>query len=142
MDKPHYAGFWLRLLAVLIDMVVISIVFGLPLTLIYGEAYWTGEEIIYGFWDILFSYVLPFVATIWFWLRFAGTPGKILLRLRIVDADTGGKLTLGQSVGRYFAYLVSTIPFMLGFIWIGFDKRKQGFHDKLAGTVVIRDRRQ
>jgi uncharacterized RDD family membrane protein YckC len=41
-------------------------------------------------------------------------------------------------VGRYLGYFVSTIPFGLGLFWIGWDKRKQGWHDKLAGTVVIR----
>jgi uncharacterized RDD family membrane protein YckC len=41
-------------------------------------------------------------------------------------------------VGRYFAYFLSTIPLGLGLIWVAFDKRKQGWHDKLAGTVVIK----
>ncbi len=56
------------------------------------------------------------------------------------DAKTGGKPSVGQLIGRYLAYYVSVIPFCLGFIWVGIDKKKQGFHDKLAGTVVIRDR--
>lgn len=63
-----------------------------------------------------------------------------LLSLRVVDAESGGPLTLGQGVGRYFAYFVSTIPLGLGFLWVAFDKRKQGWHDKLAHTVVIRRR--
>ena len=42
---------------------------------------------------------------------------------------------------RYFAYIVSFMPLYLGFIWIYFDKRKQGFHDKIAGTVVIKVKR-
>jgi uncharacterized RDD family membrane protein YckC len=45
-------------------------------------------------------------------------------------------------VGRYFAYFVSTIPFCLGFLWVAFDKRKQGWHDKLAHTVVVRAARE
>ena len=138
MENQEYAGFWIRVGAVLIDMVVMLIVFGLPLTLIYGETYWTADQMYHGFWDLFFSYILPFAATIWFWLRFFGTPGKMALRLKIVDANTGNKLSLGQAVGRYFAYIVAAIPLLLGYIWIGIDKRKQGFHDKLAGTVVIR----
>ena len=82
--------------------------------------------------------VLPFVATIWFWLRFLGTPGKMLVKIKIVDANTGNKMSVGQAIGRYFAYIISSIPFGLGFIWIAFDKKKQGWHDKLAGTVVIK----
>lgn len=138
MENQEYAGFWIRLGACLIDLVVIAIVFWVPLTLIYGEEYWVGDQLYYGFWDLLFNYILPFVATVWFWLRFFGTPGKMALRLKIVDANTGNKLSLGQAIGRYFAYIISAIPLLLGFIWVGIDKRKQGFHDKLAGTVVVR----
>lgn len=138
MEEQEYAGFWVRFAAVLIDFVVIAIVIYVPLTLIYGSDYWLGEQIFYGFWDLVFSYILPFVGTIWFWLRFFGTPGKMALRLRIVDARTGAKMSLGKAIGRYFAYIVSAIPLFLGYIWVGIDQRKQGFHDKLAGTVVIR----
>ena len=139
MENHEYAGFWVRLGAVLIDMVVLMIVTGIPLTLIYGTEYWVSANKFHGFWDLILNYILPIVATIWFWLRFYGTPGKMALNLKIVDAKTGHKLTLGQSIGRYFAYILSTIPFFLGYIWVGIDKRKQGWHDKLAGTVVIRD---
>ena len=138
MENQEYAGFWIRLGAALIDLVVIAIVFSVPLTLIYGEEYWIGDQFFYGFWDLMLVYILPFVATIWFWLRYFGTPGKMALRLKIVDADTGGKLSLAQAIGRYFAYFVSAIPLLLGYIWVGIDKRKQGIHDKLAGTVVVR----
>ena len=64
---------------------------------------------------------------------------KMVLKLKIVDAGTGNKLTFGQAIGRYFAYILSAIPFFLGYIWVGFDKRKQSWHDKLAGTIVIRN---
>jgi uncharacterized RDD family membrane protein YckC len=110
-----------------------------PLSFIYGEQYWLGDQYIRGFWDFVLGYVVPIVATIWFWLRFMGTPGKMALKLRIVDARTGNKLSPGQAIGRYFAYILSMLPFGLGFIWIGIDSRKQGWHDKMAGTVVIRD---
>jgi uncharacterized RDD family membrane protein YckC len=61
------------------------------------------------------------------------------LKLTIVDARTGGKPTTGQLIGRYLGYYVSMLPLFLGIIWVGIDKRKQGFHDKLAGTVVVRN---
>ena len=60
-------------------------------------------------------------------------------KLRIVDAATGNKMTTGQAIGRYFAYTIAILPLCLGLIWVGIDKKKQGWHDKLAGTVVIRD---
>ena len=63
----------------------------------------------------------------------------MLLSAKIVDASTFGPPSTGKLIGRYFAYLVSIVPMFLGFLWIAFDKRKQGWHDKLAGTVVIRD---
>ena len=139
MEDVEYAGFWIRLGAVLIDLMVMGVVLYIPSTVIYGSEYWVGDQFFYGFWDLIFSYVLPLVGTIWFWLRFSGTPGKMALKLKIVDAGTGNKLTFGQAIGRYFAYILSAIPFFLGYIWVGFDKRKQSWHDKLAGTVVIRN---
>jgi len=138
MNEQEYAGFWIRLGATLIDTLIMMIVLMVPLTFIYGEQYWFGDEFINGFWDLILGYVVPVIATIWFWLRFLGTPGKMALKLKIVDAKTGNKLSLGQAIGRYFAYIVSMLPFFLGFIWIGIDPKKQGWHDKLAGTVVIR----
>ncbi|MDR6982625.1 putative RDD family membrane protein YckC [Rheinheimera pacifica] len=139
MDNKEYAGFWIRLGAVLIDMVIIFIVLVIPLSVIYGEEYWLGDKFVYGFWDIMLSYVAPFIATIWFWLRFLGTPGKMATKLEIVDATTGNKMSTGQAIGRYFAYILAALPLGLGLIWVGIDKRKQGWHDKLAGTVVLRN---
>ena len=138
MNTTEYAGFWVRLGAGIIDTIIFMIVAGVPLTLIYGVEYWKYEILIYGFWDIFLSFIFPLIATIWFWLRFLATPGKMALKLKIVDARTGNRLSLGQSLGRYFAYILSMIPLGLGFIWIGIDKKKQGWHDKLANTVVIK----
>jgi uncharacterized RDD family membrane protein YckC len=139
MDDKEYAGFWIRFGAMLIDLVVMIILLYIPLTMIYGEEYWIGEQFIYGFWDVILGYIVPIVVTIWFWLRYSGTPGKMATKLRIVDAATGNKMTTGQAIGRYFAYTIAVLPLCLGLIWVGIDKKKQGWHDKLAGTVVIRD---
>lgn len=138
MSETQYAGFWIRFGAAIIDTIVLLIVIGIPLTLIYGSGYWLAEESMQGVWDAILNYIFPFVATLWFWRKFAATPGKMVLNLKIVDAKTGGEPSTGQYVGRYFGYFVSMIPIFLGYIWVGIDKRKQGFHDKLAGTVVIK----
>ncbi len=61
----------------------------------------------------------------------------MLISAKIVDARTYGPPSAGQLVGRYFAYIPAMLFLMLGIIWVAFDKRKQGWHDKLAGTVVI-----
>ncbi|GAB3113635.1 RDD family protein [Aestuariicella hydrocarbonica] len=137
-NPPQYAGFWIRTAAALIDSLIILAVTMPLLTLVYGREYWLGDLAIQGTWDVLFNYLLPALAVILFWIYRSATPGKMLLKLTIVDAATGGKPRTGQWVGRYFAYYLSILPLMLGFIWVAFDARKQGFHDKLAGTVVIR----
>lgn len=138
LAQIQYAGFWRRFAATMVDGLVVAIVIYVPLSLIYGEQYWLGDDVINGFWDVVLSYILPFVGTIWFWLRYLGTPGKMALHLEVVDAKTGTKMSSDQAVLRYFAYLASILPLGLGFIWVAVDRRKQGWHDKLAGTVVIR----
>jgi uncharacterized RDD family membrane protein YckC len=57
--------------------------------------------------------------------------------VKIVDAATGGPPTLGRLVLRLLAYLVSALPFYLGFFWAALDRRRQGWHDKIARTIVI-----
>ncbi len=78
------------------------------------------------------------MAVILFWRNKQATFGKMAIRAKIVDANTGGVPTTRQDIIRYFGYLVSLLPLGLGYLWIAFDSRKQGFHDKLAGTVVVR----
>jgi uncharacterized RDD family membrane protein YckC len=138
MNDMEYAGFWIRTGASLIDTILMMVIIVPVLTIIYGKGYWSSEAVFLGVWDLLFNYILPAIVVIVFWIVKSATPGKILLELSIVDAETGGKPSNGQLIGRYFAYYISVLPLMLGFIWVGFDKRKQGWHDKLAGTVVVR----
>ena len=57
--------------------------------------------------------------------------------LRIIDARTGAKPTTTQFVLRYIGYYVSMIPLFLGILWVALDPKKQGWHDKIAGTVVV-----
>mgnify|MGYP001812553273 CR=1 FL=1 len=135
-----YAGFWIRVGASIIDSILILLVITPILTAIYGREYWVSESFIQGTWDVLLNYILPAIAIVIFWIYRSATPGKMLLGLTIVDANTGGKPSTGQFIGRYLGYYVSTIPLLLGLNWVGIDKRKQGWHDKLAGTVVIRNK--
>jgi len=137
----EYAGFWVRVGATLIDTVLLLIIILPILTAIYGSGYWLDTSLLKGFWDLVFSYVLPAVAVMLFWGAKSATPGKMALGLTIVDARTGGKPTTAQFVIRYIGYFVATFPLALGLIWVGIDKRKQGWHDKLAGTVVLKTRR-
>lgn len=135
----EYAGFWVRVGATIIDTLLMVLIVVPALMLIYGDQLWYSEGYFLGFWDFMFNYILPAGAVILFWVYKSATPGKMAFRLKIVDAKTGGPVSGGRLVGRYLGYYVSAIPLLLGMIWVGFDKKKQGWHDKLAGTVVVRN---
>jgi len=137
-NELEYVGFWARVWASIIDTVLMLAVLFPILFAIYGREEMASGVTFTGPANILVSYVLPAVAVIAFWTAKHATPGKMVIGASIVDAQSGGPPSLGQHVIRYLGYFVSTIPFCLGLIWVGFDKRKQGWHDKLAGTVVVR----
>lgn len=71
------------------------------------------------------------------WHYWSATPGKMLLRMKIVDAKTEGPMTPKQIGLRLLGYWPSCFLFFLGALWIGIDKKKRGWHDFIAGTVVI-----
>ena len=134
----QYAGFWIRVGASIIDSILIILI-TLPLLMaIYGAEYWSSTDFSKGIWDILISYVLPAVAVIMFWAYKSATPGKIVLNLKIISLGKTETLSKGQLIGRYLGYFVSMIPLFLGIFWVAFDKRKQGWHDKLANTAVVK----
>lgn len=139
MNEIKYGGFWLRLLASLIDSVIVLGIIIPLLLLIYGPTYFESEKIIMGPIDLIISYIFPVAAVLLFWRFRSATPGKMVFSLIIVDAKTYQRPSTGKLILRYLGYFVSTIFFCLGFLWIAFDKRKQGWHDKIAGTVVIKE---
>lgn len=136
----EYVGFWSRIGATIIDAILIGVITWPILTAFYGDAYWSGEEFVQGPMDFILTWVFPAVATILFWAMKQATPGKMAISAKIVDAKTGAAPTTGQCIGRYFAYILSALPLGLGYFWVAFDGRKQGWHDKLAGTVVVRQK--
>lgn len=71
------------------------------------------------------------------WHYWSATPGKLAMRLKIVDAQTEGVISTEQILWRLGGYVVSTLGLLMGFFWISVDKRRQGWHDKIADTVVI-----
>jgi uncharacterized RDD family membrane protein YckC len=136
----EYVGFWARVGASLIDTVLVAMVCWPLVSWVYGPDYWMSLDLVKGPADFLISWVLPAFAIVTFWVYRQATPGKMAIRARIVDATTGGPPKASQLIVRYLGYFVSTIPLGLGLIWVAFDPRKQGWHDKLAGTVVVRPR--
>ena len=124
--------------ASLTDTIILSML-KLPISMmIYGDAFWENESLLMGPADFLVNWVSPAVVTIVFWLYKSATPGKMMLGLKVVHSDTGEPLSLGQAIGRYLGYIVAMIPLFIGFVWVGFDKKKQGWHDKLANSIVIK----
>jgi uncharacterized RDD family membrane protein YckC len=163
----QYAGFWIRLGAYLIDsipLLILGFIFILPMFGAMGEALrdippppigTPVDSPAYLEWQRLLtermvestasvssaSGLLQLVSAVYFigfWTWRAQTPGMMLLGLRIARDADGTPPGLGRSILRYIGYFVSAIVLFIGFIWIAFDSKKQGWHDKIAGTVVVR----
>jgi len=150
-----YGGFWIRLLAHLIDHVILGAIAAplffimvLPAIIrIAHEAEQSQEppspELIVTIVSSIFVYIaLAFVGQ---WLYEAlltssswqGTIGKRVLRLKVVD-EAGNRIGFGRATVRFFAKILSSMFFCIGFIMIGFTDKKRGLHDMLASTLVMK----
>ncbi|MFQ3323970.1 MAG: putative RDD family membrane protein YckC [Pseudomonadales bacterium] len=138
MSEQQYAGFWIRVVASIIDTIFLLIVLLAIVFALYSAGLITDNPDDLGMAGIFLNYIIPLILVLIFWHYKSATPGKIITHISIVDAETGGKPSSRQFIIRYIAYYISAIPLLLGFIWVGFDQRKQGWHDKLAKTVVIK----
>jgi uncharacterized RDD family membrane protein YckC len=87
---------------------------------------------------ILFITVLTLAYFPWFWSRTGATPGMKAMGLKVVRDADGGPISGGQAVLRLVGYWISGAVFYLGYIWILVDKRRRGWHDLIAGTVVVK----
>jgi uncharacterized RDD family membrane protein YckC len=130
-----------RLIAYMIDGFLMSIIIGIGymiggVLLAMGAGGDSGALALLGTVFLLLGVLLGLAYKPWFWSRGGQTPGYRIMRLRVVRQNDGGPVSGMQAVGRLLGYVVSSILY-LGFIWILFDERRQGWHDKLAGTVVI-----
>jgi uncharacterized RDD family membrane protein YckC len=150
---PVYAGFWMRLVARLLD----SLIVGLPLVIIFtvlavavgGFAATTSnsdsntQNAAAGVFSGLFIlfYLVAIVASVGYWVYFWGTTGSTfgmrVLKLRVVDANTGGPIGIPRALVRYLMTIVNSWACYIGWIWVAFDPRKQGWHDKVANSVVL-----
>jgi uncharacterized RDD family membrane protein YckC len=152
-EDLEYVGFWPRVGASIIDTLLVLLITAPLISWIYGSdqgldldevlAMDSQSLLVYlitprGPLDVLINYVLPAAVIIVFWLTREATPGKMAVGARVVDAKTGQAVSAVQGIVRYLGYYVSIFPLFLGLLWVAFDPRKQGFHDKLAGTVVVR----
>jgi uncharacterized RDD family membrane protein YckC len=140
-DEPRYAGFWLRLGASIIDIIVLLAIIAPIEIAVYGREYpalfMAGQTFAVDVWTQL---VLPLFAMILLWRYRSATPGLMLLSARIVDAETLAAAKVGKLTLRAVVLLLMwmfVLP-LIGVLWIAFDRRKQGWHDKAAKTLVIR----
>jgi uncharacterized RDD family membrane protein YckC len=135
-----YGGFWIRVVAYIIDAILISLVLGV-VTSIFGVRYMDMDDM---------SQIDPTVNLLSLavaWLYFAlmessergATVGKMAMGLRVVTND-GKRLSFMNATGRYFAKILSAIIFCIGYIMIAFTDRKRGLHDMIASTLVIKTR--
>jgi uncharacterized RDD family membrane protein YckC len=124
-------GFWIRTFAYLIDAIGIGIVSGILGSIISSDP--TGQT------ANGLSVLLGLAYFCYFWSSNGGgqTLGMRVLDLKVVRTD-GSALTLTQALIRYVGLFVSFICLAIGVIWVAFDADKQGWHDKIAGTYVIR----
>ena len=129
----RYAGFWRRAVAGAIDLALLLFVV-IPLVASYIGLGWTTTQ---GLAAIVVNWVPLGAVLIAFWKFKGATPGKMAVSAVVVDAESHAPVDFWQALTRYVGYFISTIPLFAGLAWIGFDARKQGWHDKMARTVVI-----
>ncbi|MBW2055991.1 MAG: RDD family protein [Deltaproteobacteria bacterium] len=139
--KIEPAGFWVRLAAYAVDGFVINLGMGMAALLLFfllvkGGGNFRGLASLAptGSWIVLSG---VFAYHIYFLGKRGYTPGKGFLKLQVIRQDGTG-MSYGDAAIRTFSYTLSSIPFYLGFLWIGFDAHKQGWHDKIAKTQVIK----
>jgi uncharacterized RDD family membrane protein YckC len=150
-----YGGFWIRVVARIVDGIII----GIPLSVILGVFIVLAGGIastatnttdqnaqaavglgLIGVWLLIAT--LATIGTVVYFVYFWGTSGSTLgmriFNLRIVDAETGAPIGIARAIVRYLMSIVNSLACYIGWIWVAFDPRKQGWHDKVANSVVIR----
>lgn len=136
-----YGGFWRRFIAQILDLFILGLL-EIPFMFVavwlqasFDPSVLESQQISTGL--EIFSAVLAIVLVVGFWKWKAATPGKMIMGL-VITNKRGEKPSTLQFIWRYFAYIISAIPFCLGFLWVAFDSKKRGFHDLLSGTVVLK----
>ncbi len=153
MVEDRYGGFWRRAMAFSIDKIIlfftslfILFIGVLSLTISFLSHY--SDILPERFEELTITFVFIYLLTtvfisMFYFTYFHGatgqTPGKMIFGLKVVQ-PTGEQMTFGLAFLRWVGYIISAAVFYLGFVWIAFDAKKQGWHDKIARTVVIRVR--
>ena len=129
----EYIGFWERSIAAIIDAVAVWIISS-ALSFLIGVS--TSSYL------FLYWYFNPFFLLLLYYWLFTGlrgqTPGKMIVGIKVVDAKGNKPGLLSAALREIPGKIISTIIFYIGFFWIAWDTHKQGLHDKIATTYVIK----
>jgi uncharacterized RDD family membrane protein YckC len=146
----HYAPHGQRLIAYILDTVIVAVMF-IVVAVIGYLAFGSGvtgpadnptlsTEASIGF-SVLFL-IVSIVALLyfpWFWVRGGATPGMKPFKLRVVNDADGLPIGWGKAILRVIGMAIGGAVFYLGYVWVLIDSRRRGWHDLIAGTVVIKD---
>lgn len=132
----RYGGFWARVVAAIIDGILLSIAFGV-ITGVLGAL--AGNRAIAPVYGLSFLGGWLYAAYMESSERQA-TFGKMAMGLTVTD-EQGQRISFGKATGRYFAKILSALILYIGFIMVAFSEKKQGLHDKIAGTLVMKNNR-
>jgi uncharacterized RDD family membrane protein YckC len=144
VQPPAYAGFWWRFLAYLVDAALMSVVF-LPLGVIVGMGLAASSGDVNSQLFPAINFGLNGFEILLMWLYYAffessswqGTIGKKVVGLRVTDMN-GNRTSFRRATGRYFGMILSGMICFIGWLMIAFTEKKQGLHDLLAGTLVVK----
>lgn len=143
--STRYAGFWIRVIAAIVDWILIQIVV-LPVSFVVGAMIGVAGVATHssGFGVQLFSGgVGSIIGLVGAWLYNAllessprqATVGKMIFNMKVTNLQ-GQRLSFANATGRHFAKILSVLTLFIGFIMVGFTEKKQGLHDMIAGTLV------
>ena len=134
--NSSYGGFWIRLAAYIIDVIIVGIPIAILRFALNPSDASSGHPILV----FVLTIVIEVAYFAGFWSsEFQATLGQKICGLRVVSASDFGKISFGRANGRFFAMILSGLIFCIGFLMIAFTERKQGLHDMIAGTYVIKD---
>jgi len=124
--EMNYAGFWRRLVAYIIDGIILGAITGVLMAIFGAQqaASWLSSAI-------------GIIYIIGFWTWRGQTLGKMVMGVKIVKTD-GSPIGIGRAILRYIGYLISAVIILIGYLMIAWDSKKQGLHDKIAGTYVVK----
>ena len=139
----RYADHGARLLSYIVDVLILGVLVVVAVVVlgILGAILAVSGQGIAAGLSFIGLFVAIFVVSLgyfpYFWLRGGQTPGMKAFRLKVVMDRDGGPVTLGPAILRLIGYWIDSLVFYLGFAWILIDSRRRGWHDLIAGTVVV-----